>query len=92
MLDFKWSVLEDTHGSDHYPILLNAELLDDEDTSERFNFKKADWDSYSENCRGRIREDSIFDQGSCPVESITHVLSDIAEVIVRFQLCKMLKG
>ena len=79
VLDFNWSVLEDTHGSDHYPILLEAPLLDDEDTSERFNFKKADWDSYSENCRGRIKEESIFDNGSCPVESITRVLSDIAD-------------
>ena len=62
VLDFNWSVLEDTHGSDHYPILLEAPLMDDEDTSERFNFKKADWDSYSENCRGRIKEESIFDK------------------------------
>ena len=38
MLDFKWSVLEDTHGSDHYPILLDSDLLDDEDTAKRFNF------------------------------------------------------
>jgi len=60
---------------------LEAPLLDDEDTSDRFNFKKDDWDSYncSENCRGRIKEESIFDNGSCPVESITCVLSDIAD-------------
>ena len=79
MLDFQWSVLEDTHGSDHYPILLDSDLLDDEDTTKRFNLKKADWDSYSDICRGRIKEESIFKPDSCPVESITRVLFDIAD-------------
>ena len=79
VLDFKWSVLEDTHGSDHYPILLEGESLEEEDVSEKFNFKKANWDSFSENCRGRIKEESIFDDNSCPVESITRILCDIAD-------------
>jgi ribonuclease HI len=44
MLDFNFSVLEDLHGSDHYPILLTPTTPSAPvDLPERFNFAKADW-------------------------------------------------
>ena len=78
VLDFNWAVLDDTHGSDHYPILLTSTTTDGEDVPERFNLNKAKWPEFEENCRGRIKDETIFASDSCPVESFTRILTDIA--------------
>ena len=78
-IDFHWSVLEDTHGSDHYPVLLTKVTSEEEDLPQKLNLKKADWPKFDHECRGRIREETIFSEGSIPVESFTRVLMDIAE-------------
>ena len=79
VLDFEWSVLEDSHGSDHYPILLKSVTAEEEDSEARHNLNKADWQGYEEHCRGRIRDEAVFREGTCPVESLTHILNDIVE-------------
>ena len=79
VLDFKWSVLEDTHGSDHFPVLLTKVSMEEEDLPQRLNLNKADWPKFDHECRGRLREEAIFSEGSIPVESFTRVLMDIAE-------------
>jgi hypothetical protein len=49
MLDFSFNVVEDLHGSDHFPILLNTTNPEiSEDTPDRFNFEKADWSLFRE--------------------------------------------
>ena len=79
VLDFEWSVLDDTHGSDHYPILLKSASAEEDDGEARYNLNKANWIQYEEHCRGRIRDEAVFRDGSRPVESLTHILNDIVE-------------
>ena len=49
-LDFECEVLHDPHGSDHYPIIVtfNGSLFE-HDKRPRWNFKKADWNSFRPN-------------------------------------------
>ena len=79
VLDFEWSVLDDTHGSDHYPVLLKMASAEEDDSEPRHNLNKANWPVYEEHCRGRIRDEAVFKDGTCPVESLTHILNDIVE-------------
>ena len=79
VLDFDWSVLDDLHGSDHYPILLKSTLGEEEDREERYNIKKANWTLFDDNMRGRLKDESVFNEGTCPVESFTRLLNDAVE-------------
>ena len=47
-IDFNWNILDDPHGSDHYPILVSAHQPSPPDYTERYNLNKADWKKYSE--------------------------------------------
>ena len=79
VLDFDWSVLDDLHGSDHYPTLLKSTSSEEEDKEERPNINKANWPLYDDICRGRIKDESVFNEGTCPVESFTRILNDVVE-------------
>ena len=79
VLDFEWSVLDDLHGSDHYPILLKSTLKEEEDMEERYNIKKTNWTLFEDNVRGRLRDECVFNEGACPVESFTRLLNDAVE-------------
>lgn len=47
-MDYTFRVLDDLHGSDHYPICLSSNLPDGPMAlPERFNFRKADWPLFS---------------------------------------------
>ena len=43
VLDFNWCVLDDTHGSDHYPVVLTSTSSEEEEKEERYNLNKANW-------------------------------------------------
>ena len=78
-LDFNWSVSDDLHGSDHYPILLTNTAFEEEDKEDRYNLNKANWPLFDDNCRGRIKDEAVFIEGTCPVESFTRILNDAVE-------------
>ena len=42
-LDFDWSVLDDLHGSDHFPIKIEEIESTNEDHHSRWNLNKANW-------------------------------------------------
>ena len=46
--DLEWSVLDDR--TDHFPILLKNNSLQNDPIPERFNFKKAHWDGFAIEC------------------------------------------
>ena len=45
-----WGVMEDTWGSDHFPIMVYRKLLVNPET--KLNFKKADWEKFNSLCEG----------------------------------------
>ncbi len=53
-LDFEWSVCEDLHGSDHFPILIKELEECDEEVLPRWNFKTANWDIFQILCEERL--------------------------------------
>lgn len=48
--DFEWTVLDDLHGSDHFPIILNfTDLHENTGQRERFKIDNADWTKFRQN-------------------------------------------
>ena len=58
-LDFSWNILDDPHGSDHYPILISAHQPSPPDYAERYNLGKADWNKYKECAKTTTRVTEI---------------------------------
>ena len=46
--EYNWSILDDLHGIDHYPILISATWPSPTEYSERWKFEKADWKTYQD--------------------------------------------
>ena len=46
-LDYEWSVCEDQHGSDHFPILIESVQTHGEDHNPKRKLHKADWDLFN---------------------------------------------
>lgn len=57
-LDFTWSVDDDQHGSDHFPIILSCEQVVCT-SNPKWVFKRANWDKYKSLCAGKITEDIL---------------------------------
>ena len=49
-----WTTLEDTHFSDHYPILIKTTPPIIAPPQDNFNFKKANWPSFTEECKAKL--------------------------------------
>ena len=54
--DFAWSVLDDLHGSDHYPIILKPNFPIQQSLPDKGNFKRARWTSFVEDCQSQLNE------------------------------------
>ena len=50
----KWSTLEDTHHSDHFPIIIENNLPIKTEIPDKFNFKKANWEQFQEQCKDKL--------------------------------------
>ena len=74
--DFSWSVHDDQCGSDHFPIILTTDR-ENEDTQQRWKFKKADWASFRALCSMEITQDVI--ECDSPVDTFTNTLLEIAD-------------
>jgi len=46
ILDFSWKVLDDLHGSDHYPIVLESTTSEPQRRLPRWRLDKADWNLF----------------------------------------------
>lgn len=59
-LDVEWAVLDDLHGSDHFPTLVT--FLEDtphSDTFSKWKFKAANWSIFSQLCISEISQDIL---------------------------------
>ena len=54
----KWSVLDNTHDSDHYPIVISSDLPSNTYVPEFFNYKKANWTALSDDCKKKLNSKS----------------------------------
>ena len=76
-LDFNWSVLDDLHGSDHFPFVIKEIESDPEEHHPRWNLNKANWETFSLLCEETITPD-LFKTAN-DIECFTKTLIDIAE-------------
>ena len=78
-LDFRISVLDDKHKSDHSPILIYVNENEDPDTEKtpKWNFKKADWDGFKKKCLESFNV-NIFNDHPDKMKAFSSTLLDIA--------------
>ena len=77
-LDYEWSVCEDQHGSDHFPILIESVQTHGEDHNPKWKLHKADWDLFNNLCNESLTDISLSDS-SDPITDFTSSLIAISE-------------
>ena len=75
-LDYEWKVCEDSHGSDHFPIIMYETEETDSDKIPKCNFKKANWEKFNILCHEKLLFNS-FENSEDPMLSFTETLIDI---------------
>ena len=60
-LDYDWSVYEDQHGSDHFPIIIESLQHSSEDHNPKWKLNKADWDLFHSLCKESLTAVSLSD-------------------------------
>ena len=79
-LDFDHVILQDTHGSDHFPILIKAPD-NDMSSPERWILNKADWRSFSQACQDQISKETVLSKPD-PLKAFQEVLVGVANQYV----------
>ena len=75
-LDFDWSVLDDLHGSDHFPIKIEEIESTNEDHHSRWNFNKANWENFMELCNEKLNPEMFKTDD---IQAFTDTLIHVAE-------------
>ena len=76
-LDFGWSVCDDLHGSDHFPILIKETESSDDEQHCRWNLKRANWESFTILCQEKLTPEKF--KTAEDMSAFTSVLHDISE-------------
>ena len=76
-LDFSWSVCNDQHHSDHFPILIESNTSTIEDHNPKWKLNKANWELFHCLCSNKISTEN-FKDSSDPLSDFTSSLIDIS--------------
>ena len=76
-LDFSWSVCNDHHHSDHFPIVIQSNTSTVEDHNPKWKLNKANWEVFQSLCTDTITLES-FKDSSDPLSDFTSSLIDIS--------------
>ncbi|MES9994020.1 MAG: reverse transcriptase domain-containing protein, partial [Candidatus Thiodiazotropha sp.] len=76
-LDFDWSVCDDLHGSDHFPIIIKEIESSDEEQHSRWNLKKANWEMFVTSCQERLSSEKF--KTALDMSAFTSALHEISE-------------
>ena len=60
VLDYEWNIHEDLCGSDHFPVILTSNAVEEEAAPNRWNFKKADWLSFQAQSSSELTEEAVM--------------------------------
>ena len=77
-LDFDWSVCEDQHGSDHFPIVIESIKTFEEDHNPKWKLNKANWDLFHTLYDESLTTTSLSDSTD-RIADFTSSLIDISE-------------
>ena len=78
VLDYEWNVHEDLCRSDHFPVILTSNAVEEEAAPNRWNLKKADWLSFQAQCSSELTEEAIMSAVD-PAGQFTDLLIQAAE-------------
>ena len=73
VLDYEWNIHEDLCGSDHFPVILTSNAVEEEAAPNRWNFKKADWLSFQVQCTSELMEEVVM-SAEDPASQFTDLL------------------
>ena len=76
-LDFNWSVCEDQHQSDHFPIKIEQTSFSVEDHHPKWKLNKANWELFQSLCSDKISTENFKDSLD-PMSEFTSSLIDIS--------------
>ena len=77
-LDFDWSVCEDQHGSDHFPIVMESINSSAEDHNPKWKLNKANWEQFHLLCDQFLNIEN-FHNSTDLVSDFTSSLIDISD-------------
>ena len=81
LLDFDWSVCEDQHGSDHFPIVIERVIASAEDHNPKWKLNKANWEQFHSLCNNFLDIEN-FDNSTDLVADFTSSLTDISNTCI----------
>ena len=76
--DLKWKVVEDLHGSDHFPIQVSEKGPSVQQRPQRWKLHKANWEQFKVHCEQSIHPND-FEDCENPAELFTSLLYSVAE-------------
>ena len=77
LLDFDWTVSEDQHGSDHFPVIIESVNNSTDDHNAKWKLNKANWELYHSLCEESLKIDK-FNNSLDPLDDFTSSLLDIS--------------
>ena len=78
VLDYEWNIHEDLCGSDHFPVILTSNAVEEEAAPDRWNFKKADWLSFQAQSSSELTEEAVM-SAEDPASQFTDLLIQAAD-------------
>ena len=79
VLDYEWNIHEDLCGSDHFPVILTSNAVEEEAAPNRWNFKKVDWLSFQAQCFSELTEEAVM-SAKDPTGQFTDLLIQAAKL------------
>ena len=76
--NFNWKVVDDLHGSDHFPIQVSEVGPSVQQRPQRWKLHKADWEQFRVQCEQSIHPNA-FDDCESPAELFSSLLYSAAE-------------
>ena len=61
LLDYDWSVCDDQHGSDHFPVLMESVICSDDDHNPKWKLNKANWELFHTMCDNELSVEHFSD-------------------------------
>ena len=77
-LDYNWSVCEDQHNSNNFPIIIEQNTFSTEDHNPKWKLNRANWDLFDTLCTGRLIPEN-FKESSDPISDFTSLLIEISK-------------
>ena len=85
--DLTWTVLDDLHGNDHFPVLVLFNQVEKATSIRQWDFKNVTWDLYAGPCTAAVTEEAVFPREDLALQ-LTHLLISTASKIIPKTKCK----